>query len=315
MRLLLSAMVLLLIAACAANGQQPVTVPGTQVSIVPPPGWIASDTFTGFQNNSLGASIVVTDMNGAPYSQTTAGFTKEAMAQRGMELISKSPATFGSYSGLFMVVRQVAGGETYAKWLVCFGDESRSVSVVATVKQALQDQVKNAAVTSIMSARIQTNATADQFAGLNFAVQAREPYKLAKRLQNTLLFTHKGQIPGPSPTSPLFVVGSSPGLPKITDQEAFAKNRAKQTETLTDINIYQSAKIALDELPGIQLMATATDTQTKTPMLLYQVILFDKDRYYLVQGIAEQKAQTEPPLWFEMVKSFKHKPGASAKSQ
>lgn len=313
MRLLFALVLLLTVPVCSANAQKPVIVPGTHVSIAPPPLWTSSTAFSGFQDNGSGSSIVVTEMAGAPYSKTSIAFTKQDMAKRGMELVEKVSAVYGSHNGILLSARQSSRGENYVKWIACFGDKSQTVIITASVKVAYQAKQADAVVASLRSACINAGATVDAFDGLLFTIQAKEPYRMANRITSTIIFTPKGEFPTPTPTSPLFVVGSSLGGPQIADQETFARTRVKQIEMLSDINVYDAQKVALDGLAGIQLAATATDTKTRATMLVYQVILFDKDVYYIMQGISTQKEQAELSIWAEMVKSFKRRAGLATK--
>lgn len=51
----------------AAQAQEPVAVPGTQVAMPAPEGFTVSERFAGFENASTGASILIVEMPARPF--------------------------------------------------------------------------------------------------------------------------------------------------------------------------------------------------------------------------------------------------------
>jgi hypothetical protein len=52
------------VATCGALYGEPVRVPGTRVSLNPPPGFSPAHQFPGFQNGDIQSSIMVTELPG-----------------------------------------------------------------------------------------------------------------------------------------------------------------------------------------------------------------------------------------------------------
>src|SRR5689334_9362416 len=63
-------------------------VAGTKVFIVPPVDFTAATTFSGFQQESSGASILVMEISG-PFAEISKGFTAEGLSTKQMLLKEK----------------------------------------------------------------------------------------------------------------------------------------------------------------------------------------------------------------------------------
>ena len=70
-----------LVSAGQATAQS-VRIPGTSVSLTPPPGFQMATRFSGFERLDAGASIVVTEM-AAPFEEVAAGMRGQAAAEKG----------------------------------------------------------------------------------------------------------------------------------------------------------------------------------------------------------------------------------------
>jgi hypothetical protein len=94
----------------------------------------------------------------------------------------------------------------------------------------------------------------------------------------------------------------------------FAEARIKQTATVAEISVQTSKPISIDGLQGFQTVATARDRASRGKASVLQVVLFDDDGYYLMQGIvAEEGAAAFVPDFEATARSFKRK--AARKSQ
>src|SRR5687768_6123448 len=90
--------------------KQGATVVGTKVSLKPPDGFTPSSQFPGYWLESLGSSIMITELP-APFAETSAGFSNPSeLMKRGMSLLSKQEVKVNGYSGLLVQVKQNAFG-------------------------------------------------------------------------------------------------------------------------------------------------------------------------------------------------------------
>eukprot|EP00825_Cyclidium_porcatum_P023260 TRINITY_DN25582_c0_g1_i1.p1 TRINITY_DN25582_c0_g1~~TRINITY_DN25582_c0_g1_i1.p1 ORF type:complete len:116 (+),score=2.45 TRINITY_DN25582_c0_g1_i1:24-350(+) len=95
-------------------------------------------------------------------------------------------------------------------------------------------------------------------------------------------------------------MGSIPG------RKAFAEARLHKISTLKDVKPTSTAPISVDGLDGFESVCDATEIGTGKAAAVYQVVLFDEDGYYLIQGIAsESQDKTQLQSFKEIARTFR----------
>lgn len=283
-------------------------IPGTKISMNPPPGFIAADHFPGFFHPEADSSIMVTEMPG-PYSEITKGFNKVDLSAQGMSLIEKKPATVCENDGLLIHISQAVQNRQYEKWVVAFGSQDETSLVAAIFPQELRDQLSNTLRSCILGIRCSSDSDSNLLEGLAFSIYSTPKMKFARRMGNTLTMTKDGGFPAKNKTDPLLVAGASisPGL-KIDDKKSFAMRRIRQTATLRDLEVLDVKEITIDGLAGYEITARGTDKKHGGACFAYQVILYGESDYYLIVGIvsADEKAEYLP-AFKQIAMTFKRK--------
>lgn len=283
------------------------TVRGTRISLIKPEGFTEAKNFPGFQQTDTGASIVVTEMP-APYSQIASTFNTKKLKNRGMTLLRRQNFTIDGYEGQLLQVTQVAHFTTFTKWIAVFGDETETVMLVASLPQEMENTLSKPLRDSLISAKWQKNKVLDPKADLNFAIDTTPGLKFTQRVQNMLLYTKSGVIPAKSPEEPFFIVGPAFSKIEVTDQKQFAEKRIAQTAEIKNLSIDISNEIKINGLSGYEIVARAVDVQTNMPLVVYQVMLFEGQTYYIMQGIVGSGLKTEYLDDFhKMARSFRLK--------
>lgn len=292
----------------SAPKAEPTSVKGTKINLIKPEGFIESTNFPGFQQNTTGATIVVTEFPGA-YTDVASGFTTENLKPRGMNLLSKENISVDSYKGFLVKFTQNANGQEYGKLGIIFGDDKESVFIVASFPIELEKELSTLLKDSLISAKWDRKKEVDPFADLSFNVDASGSLKFAKRLQSTLLYSKDGKFPVEVDT-PIFVVGKSVSdFPTGTnDFKAFAESRLNQSAENKNITIESGEAITINSLNGYEIVATGNDAASNAPLAIYQVLLFDDKNYFIMQGLVGIKSKDQFLAEFKkMAQSFKKK--------
>ena len=87
-----------------------------------------------------------------------------------------------------------------------------------------------------------------------------------------------------SPGDPLFIAASSLGQMVIGDQRKFAEQRLLGTVHTKQLKVKSVDPITIDGLDGFESLAEAEEELSGTPLIVYQVMLFDEGSYILMQG-------------------------------
>lgn len=287
-------------------------VKNTRVGLIPPAGFKPSPLFNGFILEEKHASIMVTELP-APAEKMIEGFTAENLAKKNMELLGKeSVKVAGSdMEGQLLHVKQKVAGVSFEKWITIFGDDNSAVLVVAAFPEGIEEDVSAALKKSVSNIEWDAKLKLDQTAGLNFEIEPAGPLKLARRIQNMLLFTEEGKFPAKSASDPIFIVGQSFANPHIPDREKFCVDRIKQMTGLSDfsdLHVVSLGSDSKDDADGFEVVAQAVDSKSGDKMFIYQVIHFAPDSYYIQQGMVTDNRRKElEPVFRKMSGSFKPK--------
>ncbi|MBW4622495.1 MAG: DUF1653 domain-containing protein [Cyanosarcina radialis HA8281-LM2] len=282
-------------------------VRGTKVSLIQPAGFTPADSFSGFQQLDTGASILVAEFP-APYPIVSNSFTTDTLKSRGMTLISKENVKVDGYSGLLMQVEQVANQQDFAKFILVFGDEAETVLLTASMPKDLQTRLAPTLKKSLLTAKWQKDKAVDPFADLPFAITSTPALKFSDRLINCLAYTQDGTMPVKSAAAPMLVACQSIGSARVSDREQFAKERLEKTALIEKISIESGKAIEINGIDGYEIIATASDSETKESIIVYQVLLFEPNSYYIIQGRVGSKLRSEYLDDFQiMAMSFKKK--------
>ena len=287
-------------------GAQAVRVTGTSVALAPPPGFVPSSRFPGFERADLQSSVMVTEIPG-PVADVSRGMTAAHLATRGMTLISSARQFVDGREAVLLKVSQPAGGMTVHKWMIVLGDARATVMIVGMFPKEHEPQIGDAMKDSLLTARWGAAAAPpDHFEGLSFRISPTTSLKIAGRMSNMLMLTESGQMGPQGPTAALFVVGTSLAPVDLSDLKAFAVTRASQTKQLKSLRVSEHGATAIGNETGYELVAEGTDMATGRLVTLYQVVLPDPQGYVLMQGmVASTRAATMVPEFRKAAQTFR----------
>lgn len=260
----------------------PTAIPGTKFQMIAPAGFQLAQSFSGFSNDSLKASIMVSDV---PTSMKTiaAGFTKDKLNASGLSLISTDSLTLNKFPCLLLNITQQVGAIKYLKKVVLFGDSTKTIIVNGIYPASaayLGKQIQNA----LLSIEFNNNLDDDPMHAVNFIIDTTGSSLLLAKYQNgSLLFSRDGKIPTIAPT---LIIGSSFSSQNIADKKQFTLDRLKQLPGGISAKIQSLTPIKQGSLDGFEIISSAKIYDDKED-LLYQCLFFDKKgNYFLVVGLA-----------------------------
>ena len=285
-----------------------VKVPGTKVSIVPPAGLKPTEQFPGFGDEETKTSILIAELP-APYSLFADGFTKEALATKGMSLLSRKEISLNGRPGILLHVRQEAGSLALLKWMVVTGNEKETALVTATFLEEMKARWSSEMERSVLSVQWEGEAKIDPLAGLNFSFNADPSLKVARRITNMVILTIDGAMPGKPTNDPFFIIGSSVSEPLILDAKKFAEGRLMQIEQISGPVIKKHSDVTIAGLSGSEIIAEAQwKDRPDTPVTVYQVLLLDEKNYFIMQGFAPREGREKYLVIFNRIaQSFRKK--------
>lgn len=259
-------------------------VPGTSVTLDPPSDFSPATRFSGFQQDKTGSSIVVTELPG-PVSEVTAAMTEDGMATQGMRLLESSEVSAAGRSALLLHAAQSVSGIEFEKWTLAFGEQNRTVLVVATFPTAAGELLREPLRAALLTVKWSPQVEHVRTDGLPFAITESAELKINQRVSNTVLLGKPGAAIKVDPAAPLVLVGMSVHDIAITDVESFARDRIQRTSQITGVSGIAGESVRIDGLAGYELRAEARDQASGTPLRVYQLLLANSRQYFLVQGL------------------------------
>jgi hypothetical protein len=261
LNLLIGLFTTLLVQAFAQDTTSKV-IKGTKVSLIPPVNFVEASTFSGFQNEKYGASIMVTQIP-ASFEQLAGSFTVEALKTRGMTLINKTPidlqkSTIGK--AIFIELSQTAGGTAYMKQTVMFGDENKTIMVngiYPEINKSLAQEIKAA----LLTVSYNEGQNDDGLSAVNFTVNTNDtPFKFVKFIGGSLIYTTDG-IMGNNNAS----VVIAPSLQKIPveHQKEVSANILKNLPHQQSAEIKTIAIVQIGTLTGYEIIANGKNKDDK----------------------------------------------------
>lgn len=280
-----------------------IKVSGTKCSLIPPSGFVAATTFSGFQNAETGTSIMINELP-APYQSIVDGFTAEALKSRGMVLIKKQTIDFNDSKATLIHLTQSANGMTYIKQMLVFGDTKGTVLVNGIYPEAskeIESQIKDALFSTVYN--ISQNDNPLEAATFTIDVQETN-FKVIKYMSGSLLYSTDGKFPTEKPT---IIVGNSIAKIPSQNQKKYSEERLKKLPG-GDLNVIKEIKeISVDNLKGYEIIADGK-TKDGKPELVYQVMLFnDKGDYYIIVGQAKEEFEKNLTIFKKITQTFKRK--------
>ncbi|MFZ1530077.1 MAG: hypothetical protein WAT19_15085 [Ferruginibacter sp.] len=250
-----------------------VDIAGTQVSMVPPPGFDRATNFAGFQQDSTGASIMVLQVPG-PFGEMKGAFTKENLATKGMELLEKTPISINGKPGELIMVEQysAAHGQYFLKYSLLLELESKNTLIIngsyPKDKGAETGSLIKESITTVIYDQTVKN---DPLAGLDFTVDySKSPFKLSNSISGTLLLDGKEKG--------IIIIVKSIRPVSTIDKEGSSIQILKAIPAISYQSLESSKEVSVDDLDGYQIIANVL--QKEMPYKAVQTILFSENCYY-----------------------------------
>ncbi len=292
------------------TNNQLVDFPEVGLAIPKPDGFEKASSFYGFQQAASSSSVLLAKVP-APFSEIRKVINKKSFAKEQLSLISQQPIKISNKNGLLLKLEQSVFSQRVQKWIVVFGDEKNTYWITAAFLQEDAPKLSEPLKKIVLAATI--SSSKPSVSTLPFTIKAVDGLTIAPGLSGlgkAVGFTKDGQIPQTSPQDPIFIVAPSLGDVLVIDQKKFADRRLSQYRGTKINSIKSSNEISIDSLSGWEIEATGQDEKTKTPLKLYQVMLFLKNGgYVLMTGIVgAQQANVYLPKFKAIAQTYQNSP-------
>jgi hypothetical protein len=296
------------LAALPAHAADPVFPTGSRIGFVPPPGFVVSKRFPGFENAETASSIMVFGLPAQAFAEIEATMTAEAVKQHGIAEDKREVLTLPNGRALLVAGMEDENGQKVRRWmflgLIPEGTALASVAVSDAGRTTYSDDVIRASLLTL-AARASVPME-EQLSLVPFKLTELSGLRPVRVLGGNGVFLTDGPKDAPDPgEQPVFVVSIGPGGPEQPDGRAnFARNLFTGLADFKDVRILSGDMLRLGggSLPTHELQAEAKDGKTDAPMKLVQWVRFGPGVFVRMVGVARADQWTKAFTQFRAVR-------------
>lgn len=268
-----------------------VRVPGTRVSIMPPPGFHRAQSFLGFVASPRIAriSVAVTPQS---VIAAVAAATNEALAESGMKVLSREPMQVDGFPSQLVVVEHDSEMGPLVSWTLLFGNLHRHVRLMASCLQREREEFAEPLRAALVGARWRPREPLDPFEGLSFAIRGDTKFQFAERVTDRVTFTKDGVLPPQHPTDPALVIVETSETIFEGDQATYCAEQLDEATDFPELRVTHSNPIEVRRIAGCEAIGQAL--LEGEPLLIYQAAIFGRRKLYLFKARVGWRGQQ---LW------------------
>ncbi|MBV9970283.1 MAG: hypothetical protein JO228_09885 [Xanthobacteraceae bacterium] len=285
---LLAALPAALAVAHAAEAQFPT---GSLIGFVPPPGFIVSKHFPGYEDSD-GGSMVLLALPPQAYTDIEKSMTPEAFKAQGITEEKRENLALPDGKGVLVTGSEQENGQKFRKWMF-LGAVPTAIGIAAV-------RIPDGAVKSDSDALIKTSLLTmtarpsvpieEQLSLVPFKLGEMSGMRPVRILGGTGVFLTDGPKDAPAVAEqPVFIASIGQGGPEqAAERVNFARNLFTGLADFKDIRIVSGDMLRLGggTLPTHELQAEAKDAKTDTPMKIVQWVRFGPGAFVRMVGVA-----------------------------
>lgn len=283
-------------------------VAGTNLFMIVPDGFIPSNSFQGFQQNSSGSSLVVAELQGT-FGEFLAGFTPEALKTKGVLMNKKEMLTINGKKGVLYTTLQHANSTDYTKYILLLAN-GKTTFMVNGIFPKLLVQLDRPMREAILSIVHHKGKALDPLEGISFEINVQETkLKLAQNLTGSLLYTVDGKAPTLSEDKTTFIVslGTTPLPENMSEKEAAMNRLNKLPYTNLSVDETASGEVIVDGMKGYEIVAYGPLKDGMVSGVVYQMMLFNAQGYCLLIGTSTTELKENISLFKKVARTFNRK--------
>jgi hypothetical protein len=283
-----------LLASMPASAADPVFPAGSRMGFVPPPGFVASKRFPGFENADARSSIVTAALPAQAHADLEASMTTEALKKQGITEDKRETLTLSTGKALLVIGNEQENGQKFRKWIL-LAQLPEGVALIAVLvpEAALKSYPDDVIRASLSTLAVRATVPLDeQIALVPFKFTDLSGLRPVRVLGNTGVVLTEGAKDTPTPSDqPMFAVMIGQGGPEqATDRANFARNLFTGLGDIKDVRIIPGSgemlRLGGGTLVTHELQAEAKEAFTDTPMKLVQWVRFGPGIFIRMIGIA-----------------------------
>jgi hypothetical protein len=277
-----------------ASAADPVFPLGSRMGFVPPPGFVASKRFPGFEHPDSKASMVLATLPAEAYGSLEESISSEALKKQGISEEKRETLTLAEGKALLVTANEQdkEKGQKLHKWML-LGQFKEGVAMVAVIvpEAAMKTFSDDVIRKSLSTITVRTSVPmAERLALMPFKLNDLSGLHPVNVLGNTGVVLTYGEKEQATPTEqPFFAVMIAQGGPEqAPDRANFARNLFTSLPDVKEVHIVSGDMLRLGggALATHEIQAEAKEAFTDVPMKLVQWVRFGSGSFIRMVGVA-----------------------------
>jgi hypothetical protein len=275
-----------------ARAADPVFPTGSHIGFVPPPGFVASKRFPGFENVETASSMILLTLPGDAFTEAQGTLTAEALKQHGIAEVSRETLMLPNGRAVLVIGTETESGQKFRRWMfLARVPEATALATVSVPEPHLGTYPDGVIKASLLTIAARATVPIDELLSLvPFKLDELSGLRPVQVLGSAGVMLTAGPSDAAGPTEqPMFVVTIAPGGPEQADARAnFARNLFAGLSDFKDLRIVSTDMLRLGGglSPTHELQAEANDAKSNRPVKLVQWVRFGSGVVIRMVGIA-----------------------------
>lgn len=293
-RALLGLAAALLVAAVPAGAGDLVYPPNSRIGMVPPPGFVPSTKFPGFENPDAKAAILLLELPAEAFTDIEKGFTDEVLKSRGMAVELRDQIDVKDGRGFMVAGQQSAGGLSRRE--VVFAGALSGITALVSMQISEEGRAsvsdataREAFKTVVVRERIPDE---EKLSVLPYTFSDLAGFRIVRGGQDgAALLTDGPNDVVTAVEQPYVLIGIAPAeTPKPEERDAFARRVFSAAPGLKEVRITRAEPMRIGGMTGYEIIAEAKDVRSNTEINAVQWLRFNRGAYLQVFAIARRTA-------------------------
>lgn len=283
-RVLIGAVLSVFAAGGIAHAQQPVFPAGVGIGLVVPDSMVAAGAFSGFEDRSRAATILISELPAEAFAVLERGLTKVALANEGITETGREAVTLADgVPAILIAATQSANTVTLRKWLLIARGPASTALVTAQVAPQAGDAYSDAAMRRTLLSLVfrALPPIEDQVTALPFTLGARGGFRPVRVMGgNALYLTDGPKDSDPGGEQPVVVIARSlDGAPDPREIDQFARQLFGGLPGVSKVRLERAENQRIRGVPGHEIRADGADSSGETKIKLVQWVRVERGSY------------------------------------
>jgi hypothetical protein len=296
-RTFFGALAILMLTAGPVFAADPVFPIASRVGLVPPPGFVVSTKFSGFENPQANAAILLVAMPPDAYPELEKSFTDEMLKSRGIQVATREAITLKDGKGILVAGPKEADGtkryEAVFIASVAGATTLISMQMLETSRAILTDAVIRDTLKTV-AVRLQVPES-EQLAVLPYKVGNLAGFHVVLSGQDgTAILTLGPKDAVTEVEQPYILIGLVTGeAPKPEERDKIARQAFASAPGIKDVKIIRAEPLRIGQASGYEIVAEAKDSTSNVDVTTVQWLRFGTNAHLRVFAIARRSSWNE----------------------